>query len=139
MCRALWAAVGPPVPSIGIRELSVAGLQSHTQAAGGTHRFSLSSRTRQRPGLKKKDLQGRVLEPLPQGGPWLWASPGKGGGGAVQRVFPQRASLSSLPRRPLAPLISITGQHRCSVGCTHAAMSLAKTFLQIFFMGIEKK
>ena len=111
MFRALWAAVGPPVPSKGIRELSVAGLQSHTQAAGGTHSFSLSSRTWQKPVPWRKricrvycvSLCHRVA--LSSG--HLWE---KVGGGAVQRVF----SLEGIfEQPPQAPSGASRQHHRC--------------------------
>lgn len=139
MFRALWAAVGPPVPSKGIRTVRCWPAVTHAGGGRNTQLLTFQLHLAKASALEKKDLQGLMLEPLPQGGPRLWASPGERGGGAVQRVFSWRASLSSLPRHPLEPLVSITGVGCCMAGCTHAAMSLAKTFLQIFFMGIEKK
>lgn len=119
--------------------LSIAGLQSHTQAAGGTPSFlTFQPHLAEASALEKKDLQGSNAQASATGSPLALGSiPGEGEGGAVQRVFPE-GIFEQPPRRPLVPLISITGVGCRMAGCTHAAMSSAKTFLQIFLWVLRR-
>ena len=62
-----------------------------THAGGGrnTQLLTFQPHLAEASALEKKDLQGLMREPLPQGGPRLWASPGEGGGwGSPEGLLP---------------------------------------------------
>lgn len=83
-----------------------------THAGGGRNTQLLTSQPHlaEASALEKKDLQGLMLKPLPQGRPWLWASPGEGEGGAVRRVF---APEGIFEQPPQAPSGASHQHHRC--------------------------